>query len=476
MSAEALPVIAKFVANTNYDGIPPEVLQQTKRIILDTIGVGLAGFCTETGKAVRKVMGELGGKPESTVIASGERMSCANAAFANSKMANALDMDDCFANYVHFAPVTVFAPFAVGERLKSSGKDLLTAVALGYDIAARVGLYGGHLFYTGSMMFVCHIFGGAVGAAKLLNLTEEQMINAIGTAALFAPIPPTMKGASSPVTWVKYADAGQVAWSAIVSCLLAREGYRTNPTLFEGDNGYWVAMRSNKPNYEVLTGELGKKWWIMESAIKPYPSCRYNHNPVDLFKKVVSDHGITIGEIERVTFKCSPAVASPVHQWCEREPRDSYGAQFSIPHCIAMAAFNVPVGPQWQTPESINDPKVKEFRQKVYLEAEPQFLKVIADQRDDLFPKRMPVSIEVVANGNAYRDGRDMSRGDPWSPETRYTDEDVRSKFIANAANVLSYKVIRELIDVVDRLEEVDSVGSIMNLLVGKEESRNCEQ
>lgn len=459
----ALPAIVRFVIDIAYADIPAEVIQQTKNIILDTIGCALAGYVTETGQIVRNVVGGLGGRPECTIVVSGEKTSCANAAFANSKMANALDMDDCFMNMVHFAPITVFTSLALGERVGATGKDLIEAVALGYDIAARVALYGGHIVYTGCYTFMCHIFGSVVSGAKILKLNEEQMMTAIGLAAQCAPVG-VLK--TAPVTWMKYGDAGLMAWTGIVSCLLAQGGYcATIPTLFEGDDGYWRAMRSKKPNYNALTSDLAKKWWIMESAIKSYPCCRYNHNPIDMFNKIVKEHNIKPEEIESITIKSRARLADPERQWAEQEPEDCYGAQFSIPHCIAMAAFNVPVGPQWQAAENINDPKVREFRKKVKLLADPKAEEIIANQEGEGFPRRMPISIELVTKSRVYHDSRELVRGDPWSSETKFSYDDLKEKFIMNASHVFNNSKINEVIEMVKCIEEIDDMSKFMMLI-----------
>ena len=460
---EALRNIVKFVMDTTHADIPFEVAQQTKNIVLDTIGCGLAGYVTETGKIVRNLIRVLGGTPESTVIVSGEKNSCAHAAFANAKMANSLDMDDCFMNMVHFAPMTVFTALSLAERVGATGKDVIEAVLLGYDIAARVALYGGHIFYTESYAFICHIFGSVVSGGKILKLNEKQMMNAIGLASQCAPVGISK---SAPVTWMKYGDAGLIAWTGIVSCLLAESGYSaTIPTLFEGDDGYWRSMRSEKPNYNALTDQLAKKWWIMESAIKSYPCCRHNHNPIDMFNKIVKENKIKPEEIETITIKSRGRLADPKRQWAEQEPKDCYGAQFSIPHCIAMAAFNIPVGPQWQALENINDHKVREFCKKVKLLADPKADKVISDQESEGFPQRMPTSIELIANGQVYYDRRELAKGDPWSSDTKLSYDDIREKFIMNASNVFQNSKIEKIIETLEGIEDVENIKELMKLL-----------
>lgn len=461
-----LPTIAKFIVDTSYKDIPPSVTHQAKRIILDTIGCALAGYGTQTGKIVRKVVKDLGGKSECTILVSGERNSCANVVFANSKMANALDMDDCFMNLVHFSPIVVFASLGMGERVGATGKELIQAVTLGYDIAARIALYGGHRFYTGCYTFVSHIFGGVVAASKMLKFDEGCMMNAIGIAAQNAPIALGGKASTSPVSWIKYYDAGFAGMTGILSCLLAKGGYATIPTILEGNDGYWKAMGSQKPNYNALTKQLGEKWWIMDSAIKPYPCCRYNHSAIDMFNNITKKYNIKLDEIENITIKTLPKIADPKLQWAECAPKDCYGAMFSIPHCIAMAAFKVPVGPKWQELKNIKNPRIIEFRRKVKVQPDLKTKAILDEQKREGFPKRMPMGIEVVAKNEIYRDRKEFSKGDPWKPETKFSDDEVEKKFVSNASSVLSKRNIRKIIETVYSLERVDDLYALIKLLI----------
>ncbi len=130
-----------------------------------------------------------------------------------------------------------------------------------------------------------------------------------------------------------------------------------------------------------------------------------------------------------------------------------------------MAAFKVPVGPQWQDLENIKDPKIRDFRKKVNLEVDPKAEEIIAEQKGEGFPRRMPISIELVANGRVYHDKRELARGDPWSQETKFSDDDLKGKFMMNASNVFNDSKITEVIEKVDCLEEVNDINELMRLL-----------
>jgi 2-methylcitrate dehydratase len=169
--------LASFIVETSFEDLPSNVVQKTKQLILDTIGCALGGYLTDLGTICSKIVMDLGGNSESTLIGSGKKTSCVNAGYVNAKMANALDCDDVFYNYSHFASPIIAAALAVGEREEASGKNVLNAVALGYDATARVGL---SCIQPGRpISFAWHIIGSIVASAKLLELDLEKLIKTL---------------------------------------------------------------------------------------------------------------------------------------------------------------------------------------------------------------------------------------------------------------------------------------------------------
>ena len=130
--------LAEFAASVTFDDLPRQVVHQTKRLIFDSIGCALGGYSSEKGRIARSFVKSLGGTPEATIIGSGERTSTTNAAFVNANMGNAIDSDDTIL-MSHPAVPTIMAAMPVAEKKGASGEDFITAVAVGYDIAVRVG-------------------------------------------------------------------------------------------------------------------------------------------------------------------------------------------------------------------------------------------------------------------------------------------------------------------------------------------------
>ena len=171
--------LADFVANTRYDDLPEQVISEAKRVLLDSLGVSLASQFTERGKIAIAFARQMGGPPEASIIVTGDKVSCSNAAFANGEMMNDLDYDALMRvkdRTPHITPFVMPAPLAVAEHQGASGKELLLAIVLAHEIGARVvssvrairSWQGeeqeGPLAYGYSSA----TFGGAIGVCKIL--------------------------------------------------------------------------------------------------------------------------------------------------------------------------------------------------------------------------------------------------------------------------------------------------------------------
>src|SRR3990172_2977792 len=187
--------LSEFVFDTSYENVPEEVRERCKRIFLDSLGCVLGGASIPAGKIILKTVREMGGSPESTVIGEELMTSPMNAAYANCKLANLMDMDDVFWNSAHFSPVVIFPGLAMAEHQDSNGKEFLAAMAVGFEVAARISisigplfdLVGGKVEYLskGACGFGQHIFGGVAATSKLIRLGAKEIRQAMGIAGLY---------------------------------------------------------------------------------------------------------------------------------------------------------------------------------------------------------------------------------------------------------------------------------------------------
>ncbi len=464
----ATACLAGFIRDTSFDDLPPEVVHDTRRIICDSIACAVGGTSLDGGKTVVDMAKTLGGPPESSIMANGGKVSPASAAFANTYLGNVLDTDETLLFFSHHAVCAVFPALAVVESLGLDGKDLITAVAIGYDVGARIGLSLPHsrITGTGSVEFAPNLgmgwetFAAVAAAGKAFKLDVAQLASAFGIAGYASPMARSrFQQVPSGKPMVKYAPYASMGFVGIVASQMARLGFSADPAFFDGDLGYWKLAGASEFDWGRLLGDLRERWWITETSIKPYAAGRYAHHSVDLLRQIIREQVLTPGEIERVEVKTLPVVAMP---WLSGlcEPQTQIDMQFSIPLALAATAYGLELSPEWQSPERMKDHRLFEFASRVKVEADRSNLKVMADDISRVSRlKRIPTTVTVSARGQVYRASSDYAWGDPWLEETRMSDEQLRNKFRSFCSRLLRSDKIEAALETLYRLETVDNVS-----------------
>ncbi|MBI2854067.1 MAG: MmgE/PrpD family protein [Chloroflexi bacterium] len=457
--------LLNFVMATDFRDLPDQVVRESKRIVMDSIGVAVAALESDKGRCAVTLAKRLGGGPESAILGTRDRLSCANAAFANGELINALDFD-AYSFPLHPPPSIIPAPLAIGETVGASGKDLILAVALGYEISLRLavtvrglkrvfssaeGIEVGKI--TGTKYPVSSVgatvIAGAAGAGKVLKLDRDTMARAIGLAAHYCPIPQSKWRFTSPIPMTKYISSGWVSLAEVVAVLLAGTGYTADTTPLDGELGWWRYFGSGAWNPEALTEKLGSEWRMLGKVeYKPYPCWGDGHLALDCFIKIINENSLRPEDIESVKVQTTPSITHPRQK--EKNIRDHMVAQFSLPYVIAVAANRIDLS-RWQDPETIKDKQILGFMDKVMQEAHPDFAKVQAKE-----PYSMLTSVEVKAKGKVFQEQGKYNRG------FEMTDDELRRKCKANLSKVLpSAKVDRAMGSLID-LDKVENIGTLV--------------
>ncbi len=429
--------LAHFAANTTFDDLPPEVVRECTRLLLDTVGCAVGALRTASGEIALSYVDRLGGHPVSTVIGRSEKNSPTNAAYANARLANVLDADDTFPTSAHFGNATVFGALALAEELDRSGRDLITAIAVGFDIGARVGSWMGAPFQIEDGRVVgwnelggppASVTWAAIGAATSISrLTPKQACHGFGIGGANCPLPTIRNWAAAETQpMYKYADAGWCASVGVNATILAGLGSTGFLGILDGENGFWKLYGSPTHDDTVLLDGLGGDWQILNTTYKPWPCCRWIHHPLTAFTRLIQDHALRPGDIDRVVVRANPFALTPI--FCEQQPEDALTAEFSHPHAIAVAAHGVPAGPEWYSAETLSSEEVRSFRAKVFVEPEPRSAN-IAEWMGNGQWRGVPGGVDIEVGGNVYAATADHAQGDPWSPETLMSDEQLTEKF-----------------------------------------------
>lgn len=471
--------LVDFITKTRYEDLPKPVREMSRTFILDAIGAAFGGAGTSIGRIALDTARTFGGHPQATFIGTGERGSVAMAAYVNAKTANALDFDDAHFNWLHIGPTLVPSALAVAQAYGCSGDRLLLAVAIGYDVAARLGLAMGMPFTLseGGEVSMPQILGtgwkavgAAAAAAVLMNLTPEQVRQTIGIAGANAPTPATLKyeyHVDRPLPLQKSVDIGWMAQAAVTAAVLAREGATGFHDILEGDNGFWRMNGSPRFNEDVVLRELGTYWHILDAGMKPYPSCRHLHVAADCFGSIMQRENVRPQEIEQIRVGLSPMSTRPT--WMNPSPRNLVEAQFSLPHTIAMLAFGVPPGPAWHTDEKLTDERYQGMRDKVAMYVNPSTRDAMLAQYPGFY-RELPAEVEVVTASGRFSQRAQAARGDAWSPEHAMSAFEFLDKFRANAQPAVEGSAGRKqalelLLTQLGALETMDDVSRLHEVL-----------
>ena len=183
--------------------------------------------------------------------------------------------------------------------------------------------------------------------------------------------------------------------------------------------------------------------------------------------KLKQDLGLKPDDIDRIVVKANPFAQSA--RFKQQQPDNQISAEFSHAHALAMAAFDVPAGPLWYAEEALKSPRYQAFRSRVTVELEPRAANLAEWMEDGQF-RRIPGGVEVHAGGKVHAASVDMATGDPWSEETRFTDQALRQKFIGMVCGTNPGSADRKLkaehiIAAVDRLEEIEDLSELCRKL-----------
>jgi len=463
--------LARFSSELRFEHLPANVLRETKRMLLDSVGVALAAHAIDKGRMCTALSQRLGGAPEATILGAPGKVSASNAALANGELINALDYDALFIPGGHVAPYIVPAILAMAEAQNASGQDLIVALAIGNEVAMRVtrGMspmvrtvrdaqanqsYRWTNPYGGSRYNV----GAAAGVGRLLRFDPARMAHALGLSGHHTQVPTHAKMSYTlPVPMSKYGTPGWQSTGAIVAALLAEMGYEGDTTLFDGKSGFWSFTGSDSWMPEKVLPELHEEWALLEQQYKPYPCCRVTHTCLDVFRTLQAEHRWVPEDIEKIVIFASAYAEKPHLQ--NKDVRNAMDAQFSAAYAMTMAAFGVPIGVEWLEPANYQAPRVRAFMERVTCHVHPQYTQKPLDDKLMILGR-----VEVTVAGKTHVGEASFARGTP-RPGFELTNEELRQKFLHNGSRLFPQDRLQKAADGLLALETVERVSDLMQHL-----------
>ena len=468
-AADALPSLpatgyaASFVLGTRFEEIPAEVLELSRKSILDGLGLALSGSVAETGELVRRYLQSTGvtGATGATVIGSSLRAPARFAAFANGVGIHADDYDDTqlavapdrvYGLLTHPTAPTLPAALAIAEMRSLSGRDLLLAYNLGVEVETKISEaiaprhYEDGFHSTGT----AGVFGGATAAAKLLGLDRTRLLRAFGIAASEAAGLRENFG-----TMTKPFHAGRAAESGVVAAEFAALGWTANGEILEAPRGFFHAAGGGW-DPTALMGKLGNPWTFVSPgiSIKPSPSGSLTHPGIGEMLRLIRENKVTADQVDTVDVGTNRNMPNAL---IYHQPKDALQGKFSMEFCMAAALLYGKVGLAEFTDEVVNRPAVQELIRRVHFGVNPVAEAAGYD--------KMTTIIDIhMKDGRTISGRADYAKGSPANPSSF---DEVAAKF-ADCAGAAKWPDarIKAIVALVRRLEEVKDVRELTALLV----------
>jgi len=449
--------LVKNIVETRYEDLPAEAREATKRRILDTLGVMLPPTTLEEECiTIAEMVKEIGGKGESTLIGFGGKAPCWLAAWVNGSLTHVLDYDDTTDDPPQHPTSAAFpAALAVAEKIGGvSGKDFITAVALGTDLSVRLTTGPtGRIFddYPWFPITTFGIFSAAAAPGKILGFSEEKMTDALGMALyrVFG----ISKAIADPHSMMRAIRDGFTNKEGVLSALVVDRGITACREPIEK---FYAAFYGDEYNPEIVTMDLGKRFRGAEASLKPWPACRETHGGIQAALNIMNEHGLDADQIEKVVLTVGEFTGNHLFKPLEakRNPKLSIDAKFSMPFVIAAALTKKKIGISDFLPEGLSDPKVLEMAKKIEGKVNPEF-GVVA-----------PVAVDItVKGGKTFSKKEEIIYGSPQNPLSK---EDVIAKFkdcAQYARKPLSTGKVDKLIEAILELEKAKDMREITDLL-----------
>jgi 2-methylcitrate dehydratase len=368
------------------------------------------------------------GKPEATIIGFGDKIPAVNASLVNSLMIRSLDFNDIYWKEDPSHPSDIIsAALAVGEMMNADMKDVITAIVLAYEFEMRMcefavpGVRERKWHHATLTQFVSPIVAG-----KLLRLTEDEMVNAVGINASHNHTIgcPT----AGKLTMMKNTVDPMAVQSGVFAALMAKKGYTGTEAIFEGKEGF---MDVFGPDWDLnkLTGNLGEKFKISDCGMKAFPSEALTHTHITATLKAVIENNIKPENIKEVKVTAIAKAVDILFDKNKYEINSRETADHSLPYCVARAIIDRKITTRSFDEEKLFDPLLKDVIYKIKGEPSKDFEK--------MFPEKQPSQVVIKTNDDKeYKVYLEYPKGDPREPMTM---EDLDNKF-----NALSEKLLTQ--------------------------------
>jgi 2-methylcitrate dehydratase PrpD len=453
--------LAAFVVRTDFDALPPEVVERSKEQMLNAAGIGLAGLAELEGQVITQFVQDRAGTPTCTVLGAPFRSTPEYAALANGTLVHALDFDENVERRANHPSNEMFPTvMAVGEQVGASGPDVIAAFALGCEVSTKIGAAGdldeqfpSITRHGWNPQPVAGVFGATAAAAKLLGLTQEQLENAFGLAASQASgLLVNTNGTSS-----KPLQAGIAAMKGILCATLAGRGMTGARDGIEAERGYLDAIRRDRDiDADEFIGRLGNPYDVIDPGVrlKVYPCGSYTHVSLEAMLRLIEEHGVQADDVAAIEVAVPP-------RWgmtgaAIQHPETGTRAKFSMAYVMAVALVYGPPRIEHFTNEAIRDPKLVRLLDRVT---------VVTTEKPTERATRPSTVTVTLTDGRILSHRAEFAKGHRHNPVTQ---ADMDAKFEACVRGRLPADLVRPTITAFRTLDALADVRPLFASLGGQ--------
>lgn len=394
---------ADFIISSKYEKLPQKVIDQAKLCFLDFLGVSFRGSKTRSALAINNIIKD---NNESTVIGH-KNASALDSALANGIAAHSLDLDDGHRfGQIHPGACVIPAALSACEAYNKEGKEFISSIVAGYEVAVSLGILvnpehrnkGFHS--TGT----CGTYGAAAAACYALNLSKEEIINALGLAGTQAS---GLLESDHAGSMGKHLHAGKAAQSGVLSALLAKEGFTGASTIIDGNEGFLSATADL--NVKGKKMDVGK-FHILDVYFKRYPVCRHLHSTIDAASSILNENNIKKEDIQKILVKTYKISANHDNY----NPKTKEAIRQSLPVSLAIAIQNGNLSLE----NLKTDSEIAEISSKIVIECD--------ENLDELYPYKRSSKVIIQTSDQSYKKQVDLPKGEP---ENQFTRNELMDKF-----------------------------------------------
>ena len=449
--------IAEFAVNLRYTDLPEQVVETVKHFLYDSIGCAFGSYQTKDVNILRNIYTDMGGKQEATLIGFGDKIPAVNATLVNSLMIRALDFNDIYWKEDPSHPSDLIpAALAMGEMVDASMEEVIVAIVLAYEFEQRLcefavpGIRERKWHHATLTQFVSPIVAG-----KLLELTVEQMVNAIGISGSHNHTIgcPT----AGKLTMMKNTVDPMAVQSGVLAALMAKDGYTGTAAVFEGKEGL-MDVFGPKWDEGKLVGNLGKSYKILECGMKAFPTEALTHTHISAALKVVTENDINYDDIEEVTVMTIARACDILFDPHKYRPDSRETADHSLPYCIAAALVDHQITTKTFSEEKMKDERIWSVIDKIK--------GIASDEFEKMFPAKQPSKVTIkTKDGETFSAYLEYPKGDPREPMTK---EDLTAKFNALSEGLLTEERQQAIQDLIFTCEKKSCQELMSELIIEK--------